>query len=792
MEKTLKLRSHSLSLLNESLRKLILTDEVKKVLPVIVEADGKFSSIVKTNDDFDPSSLDSNIEATDETEENKETKQQLLNKASDSLKQTLQNSKELDEILKKIKKLSEDDGFNEWVVNDKGNTATLKSKNAYIFKQNDNLCLSHNGKIELFKSVSELRQWLQDNNYPLPNKNIEIHESVVVEDKKKDSSKKVDSASYSYNWWDQKREREGKDKTTDHYLNDLEKVYPTLSDEQTKKLKQEIKNVGYPNREQWLALKTLSTNDYNKARLADIKADIEGKGKDRDDRLERSLGKPMPKQPLNVKDEKPIPLKRVRLDIPKDTDLDECFAGITTSGLGSAVTYLGNKKHPSKHKIKKEDKDKEKLEEEIKDFFGNKVKSLTQATEPIYSMFRDRSNKLGTYKDFLNNPNSIYRNSEALQKVLDYFNTNEGWARYKTSRKQDNRTDRSISKLVKEALDEIIYPQLQAVDPSITKDQMYIMAADNLLTNEDGSIDTKNLQAIEDYLKNKASNYNFSDDIKLTDPQLFVIEKGILYPKKSGPNFKFYKALTQGFLKDSWKNNSDELVKNRIKNYLSGKVTSSADYENMKNNNLFGDNEEIIDTNIEVSNPYNLSNEDILLLKRYNMKSDDPKALDFLKVAKSVAESTDVKLNIAEAASKYSWLNKLTGKRLVEDDSPADFATGSPLTGNTPAASPENAPADTQPQGIDLAGEAEDAGFDPSMGGDNNSAGGFGDVDISVGGGYEPEGEGDEQAMSMPPAPEQKIIDVLSNEDNPTDIKVKIQDQDTKKTEIKDLDEIDV
>ena len=631
MEKTLKLRSHSLSLLNESLRKLILTDEVKKVLPVIVEADGKFSSIVKTNDDFDPSSLDSNIEATDETEENKETKQQLLNKASDSLKQTLQNSKELDEILKKIKKLSEDDGFNEWVVNDKGNTATLKSKNAYVFKQNDNLCLSHNGKIELFKSVSELRQWLQDNNYPLPNNNIEIHESVVVEDKKKDSSKKVDSASYSYNWWDQKREREGKDKTTDHYLNDLEKVYPTLSDEQTKKLKQEIKNVGYPNREQWLALKTLSTNDYNKARLADIKADIEGKGKDRDDRLERSLGKPMPKQPLNVKDEKPIPLKRVRLDIPKDTDLDECFAGITTSGLGSAVTYLGNKKHPSKHKTKKEDKDKEKLEE-AKDFFGNEVKSLNQATEPVYSMFRNKS-KLGDYQSFLDNPNSIYRNSEALQKILDHIDT-ENWAKFKASRKQDNRTDRSISKLIKEALDEIIYPQLQAIDPSITKDQMYIMAANNLLTNEDGSVDKNNLQAIENYLKNKAPNYNFSDDIKLTDPQLFVIENGILYPKKSGSNFKFYKTLTQGFLKDSWKDDFDELAKNRIKNYLSGKVTSLADYENMKKNNLFGNNEEIIDTNTEVSNPYNLSNEDILLLKRYNMKLDDPKALDFLKVAK--------------------------------------------------------------------------------------------------------------------------------------------------------------
>ena len=187
MEKTIKLRSQFLSSLNEALQKLNLNDKVTKFTPVIVEADGKFTSIVKADDTFDPSSLGNGIDSEEEqdTPETKETKQQLLNKATDTLKQTLENSKELEEILKKIRNLAKEDGYNDWVVNKQGNTASLKSKNAYIFKQNNNLCLSHNGKVELFHSVDELRKWLEENNYPLPKADVVIHESVLTEDSKK-------------------------------------------------------------------------------------------------------------------------------------------------------------------------------------------------------------------------------------------------------------------------------------------------------------------------------------------------------------------------------------------------------------------------------------------------------------------------------------------------------------------------------------------------------------------------------------------------------------------------------
>ena len=75
------------------------------------------------------------------------------------MKQTISSSSELKDILKKIEELSKSDD-NKWQLNKEHNTASLPARNTYIFKQNNNLCLSHKGKIELFKSVQELRKWL--------------------------------------------------------------------------------------------------------------------------------------------------------------------------------------------------------------------------------------------------------------------------------------------------------------------------------------------------------------------------------------------------------------------------------------------------------------------------------------------------------------------------------------------------------------------------------------------------------------------------------------------------------
>ena len=183
MEKKIKIKSTSLNPLNEALQKLKLNDTIKDFTPVIVEADGKFTSILNTKDEFNPNDISSVFETEEvENEEQKETKEQLLNKAKDALKQTLTNSKELNNILQKIQDLSKETGFNTWELTKEKNTASLKSKNATIFKQNNNLCLSHNGKIELFRSVPELHKWLKEKGYPLPGNDIVIHESVEVKE----------------------------------------------------------------------------------------------------------------------------------------------------------------------------------------------------------------------------------------------------------------------------------------------------------------------------------------------------------------------------------------------------------------------------------------------------------------------------------------------------------------------------------------------------------------------------------------------------------------------------------
>ena len=110
MEKKIKIKSTSLNPLNEALQKLKLNDTIKDFTPVIVEADGKFTSILNTKDEFNPNDISSVFETEEvESEEQKETKEQLLNKAKDALKQTLTNSKELNNILQKIQDLSKEE-----------------------------------------------------------------------------------------------------------------------------------------------------------------------------------------------------------------------------------------------------------------------------------------------------------------------------------------------------------------------------------------------------------------------------------------------------------------------------------------------------------------------------------------------------------------------------------------------------------------------------------------------------------------------------------------------------------
>lgn len=286
MEKTVKIRSMFLPVLNEALQKLTLNDKVKEVTPVIIEADGKFTSVIKTDNDLDLSNLSNEIDTEEETVEKSDTKEQLLNKATDALKQTLTYSKNLEDVLKKLKKLStEDDSYNEWVVNEPGNTANLKSKNAYIFKQNNNLCLSHNGKVEIFKTVSELRKWLKDNKYPLPKEDTIIKES-------KETLTEV-------NWLDLVNDANNKKKVNLNINNDN-------------------------SYDDYLTQHKVNSHRY-------ITPEDIGLSK----RVDPALFKgPAPKTPSK------IPL----VDLPEDDSIDECFGGVSIANLGSAVQYIGNKK----------------------------------------------------------------------------------------------------------------------------------------------------------------------------------------------------------------------------------------------------------------------------------------------------------------------------------------------------------------------------------------------------------------------------------------------------------------
>lgn len=177
--KSFKVQSKFLSSLNEALQKMSLNNEIKIIKNPILEADGNFTSVIQSTNEFNPSKINSNV-FSDEIEEDeslKAKKSELTDRIIEKIKQSVDTNSELQSLLNDIKKLNIKTNENNWELNKEDNTAQLTSKNAYIFKQNDNLCLSHNGKVEIFKTVEELHNWLKQNHYPLP-KDIKLHEAI--------------------------------------------------------------------------------------------------------------------------------------------------------------------------------------------------------------------------------------------------------------------------------------------------------------------------------------------------------------------------------------------------------------------------------------------------------------------------------------------------------------------------------------------------------------------------------------------------------------------------------------
>lgn len=652
MEKKIKIKSTSLSPLNEALQKLKLNDKVVDFTPVIVEADGKFTSIMNTKEEFNPNDLGSAFETEEvETEEQKETKEQLLNKAKDALKQTLTNSKELNDILTKIQELSKEANYNTWELNKEKNAATLKSKNAQIFKQNNNLCLSHNGKIELFHSVEELHNWLKEKGYPLPGNDIIIHESVEVKENGR-------------NWFD--------------LLN--------------------------------------SYNDKKKAEINPITTDNNEELSD--DFLYKGLSKRIDKQILQAdKNAKPkqTPNRSFLVkDIPEEEpEVEECCGGacVSTAALGPAVTYTATRK-------KEEVEEDEELQEG--------TKTIPSIIPGDVTMFPGRKAAVWKFLTWYkrNKPSiesgKIKLDKEEYAKIFDELIEPTFLG---------NNSD-SVSRIWKNIIEKRLTPLANKV-----ADTKKIPVKDAL-----AALLEKPNQQICDLLSQELNSY-------IPDSEEYAYGKVQLVPGNS--------------ITDVNKNSINHQQRhNWQKAYYSAKQDGATDSEVMVK--TFNDFKNFIKGS-EEDNEF--TPEQLALIKKYNLKPIE-------------TEST-----IFESAKNHPWLNKILGQRLTEDDSPADFATGSPISSDmsNDSISTSNTTSDTTTTStpdIDLDGSLGGAAQTPSFG------------DININNGYSPDEPAEEAPVDIN-MPEYKIIDVLIDDDN-NDIKVKVQNTDTKETEVKNLEDIDV
>lgn len=694
----IKIRSKYLNVLNEAIQKMVINDTIKAFTPVIVEADGKFSSVLNTNDDFDLSSLGSNIESTEvSAEENSEqevneTKTQLLNKAKNAMNKSLEASNEFQQILAKIKKLSQTTDFDTWVVNKEGNTASLKSKKANIFKQNNNLCLSHEGKIELFKSVPELHNWLKQNNYPLP-KNIEIHESTELKE--------------------------------NFDLYDKYKEYISKEAEKTNKLSVPHDQSASKHAYEMNKTYTLPEPEYKKAVAGEEKPSYK------------------------VDDYKAPFVKK------------ECgVGGVTTSALGPAVSYTANKKE-----LTEEDdlfleagtnaaellgfRDGVNIPTELngapkeqKDVAGHKaVKYLLGVAN-----LEDPAERAKRIKQLKNN-----------NLTLDDWNVIKAYAEKYIKR---NIAIKAYTKVLDNVFNEF-FPEIErtkyiALDMHNNKDlitnnaEFYEKLKQGLINRIEAEAKRLNITP--------SGNYDYEFDITGLPPAVTLLAQD-----SNDRNRQTYDNFGTDF----------------------AKLQTKAPLEVVRK--VFIDDEETTDTDTQEA-PIDSSDFDITnainILKAKGLSSEE-----ILNMLNNKSESV-----FTEAVNSYPWLKKLFKESvLTEDDTPADFAKGSPLEKNVAS----NNTTDLDLSDVDLEGNDTSSGDkndldlnDLDLDGDTSSeySKDFGNLGGGFGGGLG--GEDSEEAPALD-LPKQKIIKVLVNDNDPTDVKVVVENED-KTTETLPLSEIDI
>lgn len=735
MTKNLRLEASSLTALNEALQKANYFS-TKVISNPLKEAEDKYVSALAVDDTFDSDVIKSDdILVTDLTKEQQEKKTDLTQKIFDMLNDTLQANKEIYHLLNQVREINNQDKNKEWIKNEEDNTAILNYKNARIFIQNNNICLSHDGKIEIFKSVPELHRWLKTNNYPLP-KNIQLHENLKeanVDDIRRKVLSKLTGLSNFNN-----REILG----LPEKKNDLLNKY--LADHPEAKEPQKVPEEKFHQSPRYMFLANVDGNYYfvNKnwndkenpsklltknEKLATIYP-LESYAKKDFDNMIKSKG--------NIRD---------YLSIVTDNEAMQKVKGLEECGLGAAVTWLASK----------DKKEETEIEEDYPGFDDTLFK------DQLYQQKRTRDNELLKYLNHRRFLDLDKEDSEELKAKLNKIE-NDAWSDYAAEELQ--------SKLAKVWKGEIKkdspFADFINSDKTINRNAPNYMEKINAINKEYGidlhpnedmwTISTRDPEGNKTFL-NKISDHN---DIQRKIWMRKQIEK-----LTGGFRDEHSKMMNVHLKRRAYENDYDKL-----KEYLQYYMQQIAAHGPGKEHDY------IIQ---------HLANELPAISKKFS-KEDVKKAIQLItdEHALTKGKITD---KDKELLSKYleSSINS-NEQVLKEDDTPADFATGADI----PNSADMSLNVDTNAEEMssdDLNVNSDNlddlVSNDASMGAPNN----FGDINIDAG--YGPDEEDAEQEV---PVSQYKVIDVLKDVKNPSNIKVKLQDLNTNEIVVKDLDEIDL
>jgi len=894
MTKQYTIKSKSLNSLNEALEKMALKDDVKIIRSPILEADGNFSSIVSSNsNNFDPSKINSNIlvDKQDQDEDVIEKKNSLTAKVLDKIKQSLETSDELQGLLSEIDKLNKDTDYNTWKANEEQNTAYLKSKNAYIFLQNDNICLSHDNQVEIFKSVNELHDWLKKHNYPLP-KSIKLHESVLNEEDEKitKTQKHISFLKGTLGkWFDilypntatdsqghklgdtfkdtRSQEQINKEKSDAmlkpnrfakmsreqvrdvERLSDLKDLYPWLRKEPEDIVnwpKESVNEDTFDTSNLWYLVyqnptrdETFYLNDnWEEGNLLSNNLQQASAFLNREEAIDTL-------KTLYSSKQTQYPFKPIQ-----EKALGEC--GVTCGSLGPAVQYTAKKEDLQEDDLQEmgrlangnerygyggvrtgtvrntsrdllrnatglNDQDKDNLKRAIdsqskdtKRQIGSKNLSHKEIKPDFYAtypnMFLQAISKKPGDMRIVDKEKFISGVQELINELpedlkfdpLDLTSTDEqGNLYYKWALKNPGYDEEEWKKIKpkRDAFANKFYEKYW--DPMYKQQRGYAVDLQNLASIEDEEKRNAYAKAVETEMQAKdISRRSKTDEFGNTN---------LLTAK--------YPGIRRNFTNASHNKNTEPYFNEFVNNVENDEPAEDLRewlVDNIKYNDKLNQNEKSLlcyglleyFTKKKDFNPKNPdddsyipdleSNDGYSVVRNFLLKNKIKplNTIDYLddKYIQNMAfgESTTIS-PFKQQFMKY-LNNNLQDITLKEDDSPEDFATNIKADMDTTAS-------DVSQNSLNDQGDTDlNLDADSSMGNEDGESGvNFGDININGGAGdYGPEEDEQMQGMPMEPVDEYKIIDVLVNDDNNEDIRVKVQNLTTGEIETKELSEIDI